>query len=242
MQLLGYFGALLLLSCSQRTDTTEKMQGVKSIKIKQIIPTLDSSGNVFSIDTSIIQFYYFKNKILYKIESRYADQTTTNYNTLKIRYSYFCTSDSGKSGYFFASTDLNNTKFTSDNSPVRNEWFENVDLDKLFSGNNLLLLKSENFMNNSVLHEYYGFRDKVDTSFKRTAHLYFKKEKSTLYAKPTYALNIRKGMRLIRCDIYTPKQYSKEMREIINEYTVTYLIEDVELTQTEQDKIAKYFK
>lgn len=244
MQLLGCIGLMFLFSCSLKNDNknTQKVQGIQSIKVKQVLPTLDSAGNVSSVDTSTVQIYYFQNKMLYKIESRYADQTTTGYSTLKIRYSYFSTSDSGKTGYYFASNDSSNAKFVSDNSVLRNEWFGIVDLNKLFVDNQFLLLKSEKNSDNGEIHEYYEFKDKVDTSFKRTAHLYFKNTKRDLYVQPTHALDERKKMRLIKFQMHTPKQYSKEMRESINEYSLTYLIEDVQLTQAEQDSIAKYFK
>lgn len=244
MQLLGYIGFILLLSCSLKKggNNTQQVQGVKSIKVKQVLPSLDSLGNLSSVDTSTMQIYYFQNKMVYKIESRYADQTTTSYSTLKIQYSYFCTSDSGKTGYYFTNSNSTNSKFVSDNSILKNEWFGIVDLNKLFVDNKFLLLKSEQNPDNGEIHEYYKFKDKVDSSFERTAHFYFKNTKSDLYVQPTHTLDERKKMRLIKFQMHTPKQYSKEMKESINEYFLTYLIEDVQLTKTEQDSIAKYFK
>lgn len=244
MQLLGCVGLIFLFSCSLKNDKihAQETQGIRSIKVKQILPTLDSAGNVSSIDTSTVQIYYFQNKMLYKIETRYADQTTSDYSTLKIRYSYFSTSDSGKTGYYFASSDAQNTKFVSGNSVLGNEWFGIVDLNRLFVDNQFLLLKSEKDPDNGDVHEYYEFKDKIDTSFRRTAHLYFKNKKCDLYVKSTHTLDERKNMRLIKFQMHTPKQYSKEMKEFINEYSLTYLIEDVQLTQLEQDNVAFFLK
>jgi hypothetical protein len=244
MQKFGYFGLVILFSYSFINEKKKIQKGdvIQSIKVKQIIPTLDLTGNISSVDTSTVQIYYFQSKILYKIESRYADESTKNYSTLKIGYSFFITTDSGKTGYYYPRNEINNAKYISDNSILRNEWFGIVELNKLFIANRCLLLQTDNNTSKDEVHEYYELKDIVDTSFTRTAHFYYKILKCDLYVRPTHALDERKKMRLIKCEIHTPKQYSKEMKQSINDYSLTYLIEDVQLNQTEQDAIAKYFK
>lgn len=49
-------------------------------------------------------------------------------------------------------------------------------------------------------------------------------------------------MRLVKCEIYTPKQHFKEMGEVINAYSLQYLIEDVQLNPLEIEEITRYFK
>lgn len=179
MQTVCHFVFIALFSCTLKKNyhTIQTNQIMKSIKVKQILPSHDSIGNITSIDTSTVQIYYLKGMMLFKIENRYADQTTTNYLTLKFRYSYFSTSDFGKTGYYFDSQDLDNPKLITDNSILKDEWFDIVNLNKLFIDNDFLLLKSDYSEETKEVHEYYEFKDKFDTSFIRRAHFYFKKKK-----------------------------------------------------------------